>query len=289
MTHHKPALDAASHKQFPASIETTQIDGLKIRYARSERAGAETLLLLSPWPESLMAFLPTWSQFAKNYDVIAIDLPGFGHSEGRPDVIAPEAMGEFIVKVVKHFGLNRPHVVGPDVGTSTLLFAAANNPGIFSSITIGSGGVAYPLDVTSSLKEWIDYPTLEPLQNIDIPAKINATLSTLQHYKVPDFVREDYISSYSGKGRFAESARFVRLYPKELEVLKDRLPDIKTPVLVITGQHDPFVPVSNGQYVVERVPVSHLEIVNSGHLVWEDAADAYAGFVLDWVKKHKRH
>ncbi|MDY3695755.1 MAG: alpha/beta hydrolase [Proteus mirabilis] len=102
-------------------------------------------------------------------------------------------------------------------------------------------------------------------------------------------MREDYISSYSGKGRFAESARFVRLYPKALEVLRDRLMDIKTPVLVITGQHDPFVPVSNGQYVVERVPVSHLEIVNSGHLVWEDAAEAYAGFVLNWVKKHKRH
>ncbi len=276
-------------KQFPSALETTQIDGLSIRYARSLRDGAETILLLSPWPESLMAFLPTWSYFTENYDVLALDLPGFGHSEGHPDVIAPEAMGEFVVKVVNHFGLNRPHAVGPDIGTSTLLFAAANHPEIFSSITIGSGGVAYPLDVKSSLKEWIDYPTIEPLQNIDIPAKINATLSTLERYKVPDFVREDYISSYSGKGRFAESARFVRLYPKELEVLRERLTDIKTPVLVITGQHDPFVPVSNGQYVVERVPVSHLEIVNSGHLVWEDAAEAYAGFVLNWVKKHKRH
>lgn len=275
--------------QFPAAIETTQIDGLSIRYARTPKDGAETLLLLSPWPESLMAFLPTWSHFAEKYDVLAIDLPGFGHSEGRPDVIAPEAMGEFVVKIVSHFGLIRPHAVGPDIGTSTLLFAAANHPELFSSITIGSGGVAYPLDVTSSLKQWIDYPTLEPLQNIDIPAKINATLGTLEHYQVPDFVREDYISSYSGKGRFAESARFVRLYPKALEVLRDRLTDIKTPVLVITGQHDPFVPVSNGQYVVERVLDSHLEIVNSGHLVWEDAAEAYAGFVLNWVKTHKHH
>lgn len=283
------AVGSEFQKQFPATIETTQIDGLSIRHARSPRNGAETLLLLSPWPESLMAFLPTWSYFAENYDVLAIDLPGFGHSEGHPDVLAPEAMGEFVVKVVKHFGLNRPHAVGPDIGTSTLLFAAANHPELFSSITIGSGGVAYPLDVESNLKEWINYPTLEPLQNMDVPAKINATLSTLQHYRIPDFVREDYIASYSGKGRFAESARFVRLYPKELEVLKDRLAEIRTPVLVITGQHDPFVPVSNGQYVVERVPVSHLEILNSGHLVWEDAAEAYASFVLDWVKKHKRH
>lgn len=220
--------------------------------------------------------------------MIALDLPGFGHSEGRPNVIAPEAMGEFVVKVVEHFGLNRPHAVGPDIGTSTLLFAAANHPEIFSSITIGSGGVAYPLDVQSNLKEWINYPTLEPLKSIDVTAKISATLGTLLHYQVPDFVREDYIASYSGKGRFAESARFVRSYPEELKVLQDRLRDIHTPVLVITGLHDPFVPVSNGQYIVERVTHAHLEIVNSGHLVWEDAAEAYAGFVLDWVKSHKR-
>lgn len=84
--------------QCPAELQHAQIDGLSIRFARSERAEAETLLLLRPWPESIFAFLPTWARFAAQYDILALDLPGFGQSEGRLDVIGPEAMGKFIAK-----------------------------------------------------------------------------------------------------------------------------------------------------------------------------------------------
>ncbi len=41
------------------------VDGLAIRYVRGERDKAETLLLLSPWPESLYAFQPMWDTLAK--------------------------------------------------------------------------------------------------------------------------------------------------------------------------------------------------------------------------------
>ncbi len=273
--------------QFPAALETAKIDGLSIRYARAARADADTLLLLSPWPESIFAFLPTWARFTEHYDVLALDLPGFGRSEGRPEVIAPEAMGDFIAEAVRYFGLDRPHAIGPDVGTSALLFAAANHPDLFSSITVGSGGAAYPLEVESTLKELIEAPSLAPLEDATAEAFVDAVLSGLEHYTAPDIVREDYIASYSD-GRLPESGRFVRLYPKALKVLKERLGEIKTPVLVITGQHDPFVPVSNGQYLVERLALAHLEVVDAGHLVWEDAADAYAGLALDWVARYTR-
>ena len=282
----KPA--AQPHERFPVDLNTTRIDGLSIRYARAPREDAETLLLLSPWPESLMAFLPTWASFTERYDVLALDLPGFGKSDGRPDIIAPEAMGNFIAKAVRHFDLDRPHAVGPDIATSSLFFAAANHPDTFSSITIGSGATADPLEVGSQLKEMIGLPSLDPLSSIDVDGLIDSLLGSLQNYTAPDFVREDYIASYSGEGRFAESARLVRRYPHELPVLKERLGKIGTPTLVIMGCHDPFVPVSNGQFLVDRLPTAHLEIVDTGHLVWEDAADRYAELIINWVERHKR-
>ena len=64
------------------------IDGLKIRYAES--AGrAEHALLLNPWPESLFAFAPIWQRLAERTHLVAIDLPGFGHSERRAALLAP--------------------------------------------------------------------------------------------------------------------------------------------------------------------------------------------------------
>jgi hypothetical protein len=36
------------------------LDGVSIRYATSHRPDVPTLLMLSPWPESIFAYLPTW-------------------------------------------------------------------------------------------------------------------------------------------------------------------------------------------------------------------------------------
>jgi pimeloyl-ACP methyl ester carboxylesterase len=55
------------------------------------------------------------------------------------------AMGEFLVRAADAFGLENPHVVGPDVGTGTALSAAALHPGRLRSLVIGSGGAAFPL------------------------------------------------------------------------------------------------------------------------------------------------
>src|ERR1700733_704776 len=110
------------------------IDGLAIRFAESESNGHSTdALLLSPWPESLFAFEPTWSRLSERANLVAIDLPGFGHSEYSNKLMSPKAMGEFVVRVADEFGMEQPHVVGPDVGTAASLFAAAMHPNRFRS------------------------------------------------------------------------------------------------------------------------------------------------------------
>jgi pimeloyl-ACP methyl ester carboxylesterase len=72
------------------------IDGLKIRCADSGSSQESTGLLTSPWPESLYAFAPMWASLAKHARLLAIDLPGFGASERRQDLLSPRAMGGFL-------------------------------------------------------------------------------------------------------------------------------------------------------------------------------------------------
>jgi pimeloyl-ACP methyl ester carboxylesterase len=60
----------------------------------------------------------------------------------------PRAMGDFIIRIADHFGLENPHIVGPDIGTSSALFAAGAQPGRFRSLVVGSGGAAVPLQLT---------------------------------------------------------------------------------------------------------------------------------------------
>jgi pimeloyl-ACP methyl ester carboxylesterase len=54
-----------------------------VRYADSGEEKASQALLFGPWPESLFAFHRVWPRLAELAQLIAIDLPGFGHSERR--------------------------------------------------------------------------------------------------------------------------------------------------------------------------------------------------------------
>jgi pimeloyl-ACP methyl ester carboxylesterase len=97
-------------------------------------------------------------------------------------------------------------------------------------------------------------------------------------------VWEDYVSSYEN-GRFAESTRYVRSYPEQLLVLRDPLPAIRVPVHVFAAADDPLVPVSNGQYLADRISGSKLTILPAGHFAWEEVPDQFAALVTDWVTR----
>lgn len=257
------------------------IDGLSIRYAESEPRDVDALLL-SPWPESLFAFAQVWTPLARRAHLVAVDLPGFGHSEQRNELLTPSAMGEFVVRIADAFNLDRPHAVGPDIGTAALLFAAARHPNRFRSLTVGTGGASYPLELGEPLISWIGAPDLEEYRRIDPRQIVAGALSNITpDNPLPEEIREDYLSAYDGD-RFVESMRYVRAYPQELPILRDLLPGIQTPVLLITGSRDTAVPPSNAEFLHTRLPNSRLEIVDTAHFVWEDNPALYASRVDSW-------
>jgi pimeloyl-ACP methyl ester carboxylesterase len=233
------------------------IDGLAIRFAESERRDDEALLL-SPWPESLFAFEPTWLRLAEHTHLVAIDLPGFGHSQRDDALLSLRAMGEFVVRVADTFGLETPHVVAPNVGTGAALYAASLHPGRLRSLVVGGG------PPTGALQ-----PDLE------------VVLGGLERPSLPEHVREDYLSSYQGD-RFAESIRCLRSHLTEVPGLAGLLPRVQTPVQIIAGRRDRLVPALSAEFLHARLPRSKLDVIDAGHFTWEDAPDQYAALVTSW-------
>jgi pimeloyl-ACP methyl ester carboxylesterase len=261
-------------------------DGLLIRYAEAGEAGAETALLLNPWPESLFAWDTIWPRLARTARLVAIDLPGFGQSERRPDLLSPRAMGLFLLRLIDEWELGRPHVVGPDVGTGAVLFAASEDLDRFPSAVVGSGGASFPLEVTGTLKQIIEAPDVSALRAVDGREIVAQALEGIERHTLPDDVREDYVTSYA-RDRFAEAAAYVRSYPSDLPVLAERLADIRTPVQIIAGRHDPLVPPSNAEFLHARLPHSKLDILETGHYTWEDGADDYLELTRTWIEAHR--
>ena len=265
-------------------VRFTTMDGTRIRYAVSDGSAEPVILLTSPWPESVYAFAPIWPLLSPRFRLFAVDLPGFGGSERRDDLLAPEAMGGFLARLIEACDLGRAHVVGPDIGTSAALFTAASRPDLVSSVVVGSGGAAVPIRLAGPLEEWVFAPDLDRFRAMDPRAIVAAALDTIEGDELPAEVREDYLDSYDGD-RFVESMRYVRSYPTELSKLARRLPEIETSVQIIAGGRDAVVPLVNAEFLAERLPHSTLTMVDAGHFVWEEAPGEYASIVTDWVER----
>jgi pimeloyl-ACP methyl ester carboxylesterase len=262
--------------------EFRRADNLKVRFTESGEGAEETVVLTSPWPESLFAFRKVWDRLAEQFHVVAIDLPGFGQSERRLELYSTIAMGEFLVRLVNEWELGSVHFVAPDVGTPATLWVAANEPSLVRSLVIGGGATIVPLQVEGALKDIIEAPDLEGFRQINSADILGPLYDSIPGGGTPPEIKDDYLKSYEGD-RFVESCRFVRTYKAELPLLSEKLPGIETPVQIVSGRDDPIVPKINSEYLRDNLPNSRLDLVTATHYAWEEAPDLYGEVLVDWL------
>lgn len=262
-------------------ISEIEIDGVSVRLARGGASSGIPVVLTSPWPESIYAFRDVIPSISGIAPYVAIDLPGFGMSQGRSDLMSPIGMARFIVRAAWKLGIGRFHAVGPDVGALALLFAAAERSDLFESLIVGSGATSVEL-AAGGLVDLISSPSgaFAETEGGDLAVGF---VKQSSGKTVPPAVLEDYWLS-SGGGRFDHATNFVRAYPEQLPQLKTLLPRIETPVLVLAGLHDALVPPANGQLLVDLIPRSRQVLLDGGHLIWEDAASEYGAEIRSWIR-----
>lgn len=261
-------------------ISHLEIDGLEIRLARGGADVGIPIMLTSPWPESIYGFRDILPEVSKSAPYIAIDLPGFGRSQGRADLMSPIAMAGFIVKAAAHLGIEKMHGVGPDIGALAMLFAAHQRPDLFASLIVGSGATSVDL-AAGGLVDLIASPP-GAFATIDGGPLGTGFITQAAANAIPAAVLEDYRLSSEGV-RFEEATNFVRAYNSQLPVLKTLLPKIETPALILAGRNDPLVPPSNGQLLEDLLPHGRQVLLEGGHLIWEDAAKEYGIRIADWI------
>jgi pimeloyl-ACP methyl ester carboxylesterase len=268
-------MNASIHPQY------ITVDGLSIRFAESATVGPHALLL-SPWPESVFAFARVWDELAHHAHLVAVDPPGFGQSQGRAELMNPKAMGEFLIAIADELELENPHVVAPDIGTSSTLFAAAAYPERFRTAVVGSGAAAVPVQVTGVLKDWVESTDVTPFREIGGGVVVDIALGTIAGYTPSSQIREDYLVSYNGD-RFADTVPYVQHYREQLPTLAELLPSVQIPVRIVQGSADQVVPQVNAEYLGERLPNSSVDFIDgAGHFCWEEKPDEYAALITDW-------
>ncbi len=94
--------------------------------------------------------LPTRYFVRHQRNVLAVDLPGHGHSEGPP-LKSIEDMADWIIKVLDAASLKQAAVVGHSMGSLVALAAAVQHPDRVRAIALVGGSV--PMPVSDELLE----------------------------------------------------------------------------------------------------------------------------------------
>jgi pimeloyl-ACP methyl ester carboxylesterase len=104
--------------------------------AFSRHGGGPSLILLHGLGSSHAAWNPVVPALAERFDVLAVDLPGFGDSEPVPPGAepTPATLAEAVVDLLEELGITRPHVAGNSLGGWVALELAHRRP--IASLTL---------------------------------------------------------------------------------------------------------------------------------------------------------
>ncbi len=275
------------------NLEYTTISNEKIRYAKSiVDEDAETIILLNPLPQSIVAYTPIWSKLAIRYNLYAYDLPGFGKSSGGVEFMNFEAQGKFLNDFINHFNIKNSHLIGPDIGMPAILDYVARYDNSIKSISVGDGPGVKPSLNGSIIDKMVNssfYGVIFKLAGGGSLVEAGNRVGYV-NYTPNDEELSDYKSSY--KGKIPTILKWFRGYADSLDSLEPHLSKIKNPTLIFWGENDVLLEKGNA-YNLENILKKNntpckVEIINNcGHFSYQDRHDEFLNIISDWVESNK--
>ncbi|MCZ7415842.1 MULTISPECIES: alpha/beta fold hydrolase [unclassified Streptomyces] len=110
---------SATPQSSPGSvIRVSPEPGAAVDVVYERRGSGEPMLLLHGIGHHWQAWEPVLDALAASYEVTAIDLPGFGASQGLPPghPYGVATMVPVLAEIARALGMERPHVVGNSLG-----------------------------------------------------------------------------------------------------------------------------------------------------------------------------
>lgn len=219
--------------------------------------------------------LQTWDAWTKDlsreYRVISVDLPGFGLTGEDPSSIYTDQRSvEVLEALLKELQIPRVVLVGNSMGGKLAWKFAAQYPGQVSKLVlISPDGYASP---------GIEYG-----KKTEIPAIANLyryffsksflAMNLEPAYANPKTLNDDLVNRYHDM-MLAPGVRGAILARMQQTVLQDPVPSlskIQVPTLLIWGEKDAFIPISNSEDYLKVMPNAKRVILpNIGHLPQEE-------------------
>lgn len=253
--------------------ETFDFEGRRVRFGISGKGPPLIVVHGTPWSSFNMRHLIEAA--AKKFTVHFFDLIGYGQSDMSPGDVSLGIQNRVLDRLIDHWGLKEPAVIGHDFGGATVLRTHLINRRNFDRLVL--------IDPVS-LSPW-GSPFFEHVKRHEeafagVPdyiheAILRAYIGTAACSPLPREVIDRTVQPWTvegGKAAFyRQIAQAREAYTDEVEPLYSA---IEVPVMILWGAEDTWIPVERGRILHARIPGSRFHVIaQAGHLVIEERPD----------------
>lgn len=246
-------LHIAGQYKAQSSIEYGSNDGNYIQVLDSELyyetyGQGSPLILLHGGLGSISYFKNIIAELSENFTVIAVDDPGHGRSP-HIDSLSYHIMAEYIAEFILRLKLDEVSILGFSDGAIVGMLVANLASKNVKKLIFGSGA----LNPEAANPEGFEF------------------FRTVTPEKIP----EEFALSYKSKSPNPESwEEFVyvskEMWLQDVWIPEEVLPDIKSKVLILSGDRDPFFTLEHSIEIYQSLHQSELRILpDTGHDVFQ--------------------
>jgi pimeloyl-ACP methyl ester carboxylesterase len=237
-------------------------------------------------------WLENLPHFARSHRAIAMDLPGFGHSPMPEEKISIAGYGRIVDELLDTLGVERAVIVGNSMGG----FIGAEVALQFSTrveklVLVSAAGL--------TIEHQRNEPVMRVLERLDNflifiggwaatrsetlsgrPRMRRQIMKLVAHSaeRLPAALIAEQVKG-SGKPGFVPALDALTDYP-----IRDRLSDIRCPVLVVWGEEDRLVPVRDAHEFGRLIPDARVVVwPDTGHVAMLERPGAFNALVDDFI------
>ncbi len=261
----RAALEAA----YPGTYRN--VDGVRLRLRDSGPRDAPAVILLHGFGASLDTWEPWARALSTRFRVVRLDLPGFGLTGADPtgDYSDARAM-QILIEMMDQLGIERASLVGNSMGGRIAWTFAAFHPSRVSRLVLispdgfASPGFAYGRPPTVPI-------LMQALPYVAPRGLIRANLAAA--YARPEALSEPTLTRYRDM-LLAPGVRAAILARTSQTILQDPAPllaRVEAPTLLLWGEKDRMIPISNAADYLRHLPHATLvRLPNLGHVPFEE-------------------
>jgi pimeloyl-ACP methyl ester carboxylesterase len=246
------------------------VNGLMTNYRKI--GSGKTLVFLHGWGDTSATFSKLIEELQGEYEILALDLPGFGGTQAPPNAWGLEDYADFIAAWQAKLGLKKlTAVVGHSYGGAAAIMAMGNHKlNADKLVLIASAGIR----------------NKKPLRKKAMLA--GAKMGRLPLYLLPKTRREKIRKQvYGSLGSDMlllphMELTFKRIIGEDVQTVAAK---IKTPTLLIYGSKDKDTPPSDGRRFHNLIPGSRLETIDAGHFLHQEQSEDVARLIHDFLEK----